>query len=178
MPGKESKRPLLGQSSQSEMSCSKFWSYLSMAGKFPGFVGDAYWLGLLIDLVGNLDEDVIGLSYPALVIGTTLSLFSTLSAMYCDYRINVGSQTGAHNLNPDGTHYLSKAQLVALIGYALDQISDKASAIGLVAHLIAGKVQWSSGVRIGIQFTAILFGGITSKSDIETARVHLKGPCA
>ena len=152
-----------------DSNCFKLWSYLSVAGKLPGFVGDAYWLGIFIDLAFNLDEDVIGLSYPALIVGCILSFFSTLSAMYCEFKINVSSQSSATAAE---VKRLSCTQKGALAGYALDQTGDKASAVGLVAHIIGGDT-WSRPALVATQTGAMALGLITSTAEVVTARTHL-----
>ncbi len=152
----------------------KFWANLSMFGKLPGFVGDAYWLGLLIDLVADIEEqdDILGLSYVAFSLGCTLSIYSTISAIYCEYRININAQ----NEHPDRKHTyknLNWLQKIALFGYLLDQTGDKASAIGLVIHLI-GADSWAKGTRIAVHLSATLFGSISSYAEFKTASTNLK----
>ena len=82
------------------------WTIFGAAGEaVASFISDAYWLGGLIDLMAQLDEGGVGLSWYGLGIGCALSLGLTIGSVYAHSVVNINHQEGhAHEHHRGHAH--------------------------------------------------------------------------
>jgi hypothetical protein len=159
------------QKNDNPKEMNTFWIRITALGKLPCFFSDAYWIALMIDLFSDSKPEIIGISQAGLALGTIVSLYTTISAMSCEYIVNKASQN-TKALRPKSK--TSNAQLVALFGYWLDQACDRASGAGLALHL-AGADTLDRSTRIYMQTFTLAFGLLSSIAETYTAKAISSG---
>ncbi len=176
------------------------WTKLGATGEaVASFISDAYWLGGLIDLIAQLDENSVGLSWYGLGIGCALSFGLTVGSVYAHSVVNINHQEGhIHQAYDEHLHgpqrpqinsatedtpimarlanqeedSLTTMQKLALASDFISHIGDIAGPITFVAE-IAAKDRMSSWATALVQCGATLFGAAASVAGVRTCKNNM-----
>lgn len=147
--------------------------WLCTAIKLLGMPGDAFYAAVLYDLFFNMDPTYLDLSYQGLMLGFTLSAYTTASAMYCSY------QAGIHGLKPEKLELpndnctLSWSQYAVIAGCWLDTYGDKAASLGIAAHYLLSE-EIDDASRIAVQLAILSLAIVASILDFESSYSTIK----
>lgn len=169
------------------------WTKLAAVGEgTASLISDAYWIGGLIDLAAQLDEDGYGLSWYGMGFGTALALITAAGSVYSHTMLNLNHQNEKNhheeadhetesliNSHPeDHDHHQGQAhshhhsgrltwlQRGALTADFISHAGDIAGPITFIAEIVAKErlPWWGKGI---IQCSATLFGGVSSIANVR-----------
>lgn len=76
-----------------QQTTADIWTKLAAAGEgTASLISDAYWIGGLIDLAAQLDDDGYGLSWYGMGFGTALALVTAAGSAYSHTMLNLNHQ--------------------------------------------------------------------------------------
>lgn len=165
------------------------WTKMAAVGEgTASLISDAYWIGGLIDLAAQLDDDGYGLSWYGMGFGTALALVTAVGSAYSHSMLNINHQAQAAspiheahegdteqliNTPADFNHHqpakLSWPQRAALLGDYISHTGDMAGPITFIAN-IAAKDRLPIWGKAIIQCGATLFGGVSSLANVRTCK--------
>jgi len=157
------------------------WTNIAASGELlAGLVSDAFWLATWVDLVTGLDEDVAGLSYPALACGISISILTAFGAalahrgLYTLHQNQEAKTHGQYTALPTTDVFpaqsptrLSAVQVIALFGDAISHTGDVAGPLTFIA-MLAAKNKLPFWAKLAVQSGTTLFGALASIASVRT----------
>lgn len=174
-----------------------FWTITSViTNGITSFISNTYWLGGIIDLAANLEDNGAGLSWWGLGFGAGLSAVVAAGTGYAAYTQNIRFQDHSKHpsigqvnqqeseaplssdderspLVPRTQPSLSLLQKAALAGYAVTYTGDNAGVISFVGQ-IAAKERLPLYGKILLQCGATLFGAFASGAEIRNCKRNME----
>jgi hypothetical protein len=179
-----------GHSHSHGKTTADIWTMLAAAGELiPGVISNTFWIGGAIDLIGQLDEQALGLSYYGMSFGAAASIIITISATYSHTVLNVNNQNDEKHdhddehdddddleaqplvndtVKPDTS--LTVGQQAALVGDFIAHTGETSGPIVMGADIVIGALKPANTFlpKVIVAGVATLFGAVASVADVRT----------